>query len=105
MSVVKNEVLEREDLVAYLRENKELFHTKYGVCKIGIFGSYARNEQRADSDIDLLVEFASPVDLFETKNSLREIIGAHFKKSVDICRLKYVNKYAAKLIEREAVYV
>jgi predicted nucleotidyltransferase len=31
---------------------------KYGVRKIGLFGSYARGEERTDSDLDVLVEFA-----------------------------------------------
>ena len=37
----------------------------FGVSKIGIFGSYARNAQGKDSDIDVLVEFDRPVNLFE----------------------------------------
>ncbi|GAH47221.1 unnamed protein product, partial [marine sediment metagenome] len=30
---------------------------KYGVKRIGVFGSYVRNEQKSESDIDILVEF------------------------------------------------
>ena len=38
---------------------------EFGVSRIGIFGSYARGEERGGSDIDLLVEFNKPVNLFE----------------------------------------
>ncbi|MCC7573771.1 MAG: nucleotidyltransferase family protein [Candidatus Methanofastidiosum sp.] len=45
---------------------------KHGAIKIGIFGSYARGEERPDSDIDILVEFS------ETKGLL-EFIGIGFE--------------------------
>jgi uncharacterized protein len=37
----------------------------FGVARIGVFGSYASGENREGSDIDLLVEFERPVNLFE----------------------------------------
>jgi len=51
----------------------------YGVERIGLFGSVVRGEQRADSDIDLLVEFVEPVGLFkfiELENRLSELLHA-----------------------------
>lgn len=38
---------------------------KYRIAKLGIFGSYARNEQREDSDLDLLVPFEETPGLFQ----------------------------------------
>lgn len=38
---------------------------KYPVARAGVFGSYARGAQRADSDLDVLVEFEQEVGLFE----------------------------------------
>ena len=98
-------VVEQKDILQFLSENREFFRSTYNVTKIGIFGSYARNNQNETSDIDVVVDFAMPVDLFEAKNSLREIISNRFQKTVDICRLKYVNNYAKTKIEREAIYV
>ncbi len=37
----------------------------FGVSKIGLFGSYSRGEEKGNSDIDVLVEFNRPVNLFE----------------------------------------
>jgi hypothetical protein len=50
--------MERSDkwILKTLQEQVELLR-KYRVLRIGLFGSYARNEQKHDSDIDLLVEF------------------------------------------------
>ena len=39
------EVSTIEDVVAYLRKNKKLFHDRFGVTRMGIFGSFARYEQ------------------------------------------------------------
>ena len=50
----------------------------YKVREIGIFGSYARGEQRERSDLDVLVEFSEPISLFrfiELEVYLSEMLG------------------------------
>ncbi len=49
----------------------------YPISKIGVFGSFARGEANADSDLDLLVEFAEPITLFrfvDLKLDLEELL-------------------------------
>ena len=46
-----------------LAQNKTRLLQKYPLTKIAFFGSYARGEQRADSDVDVLVEFNQPSGL------------------------------------------
>jgi predicted nucleotidyltransferase len=68
---------------------------------ISLFGSYVRNEQKEDSDIDLLVEFKGGITLFdiiELENSLSEI----FKKKVTIVSKRGLSKYIGPYILREA---
>jgi uncharacterized protein len=51
---------------------------KYRVTKLGIFGSYARNEQREDSDLDILVTFEEVPSLFqyiELENLISDTLG------------------------------
>ena len=45
-----------EEIKKMLSENKEELRRKYGVKILGVFGSYARNEQDKKSDVDILVE-------------------------------------------------
>lgn len=52
---------------AELRDALPEIAARYGVTQLGLFGSYVRGEQRADSDLDVLVEFA------ETPGLLRYI--------------------------------
>lgn len=48
-----------------LIEEQSLLKKEYKVKTIGIFGSYARDEQTETSDIDVLVEFESPIGFFK----------------------------------------
>ena len=55
----------RDEILETLgRLNPELRST-FKVRRIGLFGSFARQEQRPDSDIDLLVDFSEDADLFD----------------------------------------
>jgi len=62
MPAAKNE-LTKEQIIQYLREHKKELHDKYGVRKIGLFGSYARENEAENSDIDLLLELEKPLGL------------------------------------------
>jgi len=67
----------KEILETLSRLNSELAKD-YKVQRIGLFGSYARSEQRPESDIDLLVAFADGADLFDLarlKYFLEERLG------------------------------
>ena len=44
-----------------LKEHKEELRRNYKIKEIGVFGSFARGEQKDRSDIDLLVDFSEPV--------------------------------------------
>uniref|UniRef100_UPI0025FB3F44 nucleotidyltransferase family protein n=1 Tax=Sulfurovum sp. TaxID=1969726 RepID=UPI0025FB3F44 len=49
----------KEEILTFLRDEKEFLAQNYGVTSIGLFGSYARDEAREDSDIDIAVELKS----------------------------------------------
>ncbi len=46
-----------EEIVEYLRANKEVLRDNFGVTRLGIFGSFVRHKQRISSDFDLVVDF------------------------------------------------
>jgi len=90
----------------YLAILKKYLNTKsdvYGITKIGIFGSVARNEQTEDSDVDICVEMKKP-DLF-TLVHIKEELQDLFGKSVDIVRLrKNMNPMLLSRIQRDGIY-
>jgi predicted nucleotidyltransferase len=74
---------------------------KYKVKSIALFGSYVRNEQKDDSDIDFLVEFGEGVTLFdivELEDSLSEML----RKKVNIVSRRGLSKYIGPYILKEA---
>jgi predicted nucleotidyltransferase len=56
--------MNREDVTQTLREHRTALAQKYGVRTLSLFGSVARDEAGAASDVDLLVEFDRPVGYF-----------------------------------------
>ncbi|MGB9742554.1 MAG: nucleotidyltransferase family protein [candidate division WOR-3 bacterium] len=60
-----------------IQEHKKELEEKFKVKRIAIFGSYARNEQSNESDVDILVEFSEPVGLlfFHLAEYLEELLG------------------------------
>ena len=91
------------DYISILRKYLSTKADAYGITKIGIFGSVARNEQTEDSDVDVCVEMKKP-DLF-TMVHIKEELQELFGKPVDIVRLrKNMNPMLLKQIERDGIY-
>jgi predicted nucleotidyltransferase len=87
-----------------LRKLKPDLEQQYGVTKIGIFGSFARNEIHRDSDVDVVVEMREP-DLFYMVH-IKEALEESFKRPVDVIRYRVMmNRRLKARIDREAVYV
>jgi len=57
---------------------------KFGVKRIGLFGSYASNKQKQDSDIDLLVEFKKGKKTFDNYMDLKFYLENLFDCNVDL---------------------
>jgi len=94
----------REDILNYLSTNKERFKKLYSVNKIGIFGSYARNEATSNSDIDIVVDL-NKTTMFGLV-AIKEDIETYFKTHVDIVELRErMNTLLRKRIDKEAIYV
>ncbi|MCK5109179.1 MAG: nucleotidyltransferase family protein [Methanosarcinales archaeon] len=75
--------MKREAALKLLREHKQELEERYGVTRLGIFGSVARDEAAGGSDVDVVVEMAP--DLFKRvslKEELEMILGA----KVDLVR-------------------
>ncbi len=53
-------MLDKHAILKRLRDAKPVLYTQHGVAALALFGSFARDEQTAGSDIDILVEFAKP---------------------------------------------
>ena len=98
-------MLSKEDIIVFLIKNKQFLKNNYHLNKIGIFGSFVRDEQKKNSDIDFLVEFEKGTEcLFEIKYELKKFLQSSFDRNVDICREKYLKPYIRNYILEETLY-
>ena len=92
----------KSKIVKELTEIKKRYQEH--IIKIGLFGSYARGENTADSDIDIVIEQKQP-DLFllgRIKIELEEKLN----KPVDVIRMREnINPFLKKRIEKDVIYV
>jgi len=99
-------MINKNDILQYLKENKELFTKQYNVIRIGIFGSFARNEQTENSDIDILISMdENTEDIFDKRIALKQLISHHFSKPVDVCHEKSLKSVFKEHIIKEVIYV
>ncbi len=67
----------KNEIVQILKEKYPFFKVEYGVKRIGLFGSYAKNNQTENSDIDIIVEFDRPIGFrfVEFSEYLENLLG------------------------------
>ena len=92
-----------EQIRSLLSTKKEELADRFRVSEIAVFGSYARNEQTRESDIDILVEFSSPVgvEFIDLGEYLERILDLR----VDLVSRKGIKPKYFNQIESDLKYV
>lgn len=91
------------DIQEILASEKQSLAVKYGVSKIGVFGSFVFGDFTKKSDIDLLVEFSRSVGLFQFLD-LQEYLSDKLGRKVDLVPKDSLKKYIKKDILKSTVY-
>ena len=93
-----------QDCINKLADFKTIFSQKYGITKLGIFGSVARKENTEDSDIDIVVEVKNPS--LKLMYELKEALKTLFACEVDLVRFRNSLRPLFKSnILRDVIYV
>lgn len=93
-----------QDCIQKLRDFKSDFGTRFGILRLGIFGSVARQQNREDSDIDIVVEVEKPT--LSLMYELREMLKKLFGCEVDLVRFRESLRPLFKSnIQRDVIYV
>lgn len=79
-------------------------HERFGVSELGVFGSWIRGEESADSDVDVLVDFDRPLGLFELME-LEDFLETQLQRKVDVAVRRSLRKYIGAHILAEVVYI
>jgi uncharacterized protein len=98
--MVKN----KEEIKARLIEGRAQIQ-EYGVSRVGLFGSFVRDEQREDSDVDLLVEFMPDKKTYRNFHGFAEYSEALLGRRVEVLTPKGVSRFLMPYIEKEIEYV
>jgi predicted nucleotidyltransferase len=94
--------LRRDEALAILSEHQAELKQEFAVKSLAVFGSVARDEARADSDVDLLVEFDQSVSLFEFVGLQQHLEGILGRK-VDLTTPSSLRPQMRDQILREAI--
>lgn len=93
-----------QDCLNKLAGFKKDFGSKFGIVKLGIFGSVARKENTEGSDIDIVVEVRQPT--LALMYELKEALKALFDCNVDLVRFRETLRPLFKTnIQRDVIYV
>ncbi len=96
--------MNRDEILHLLRQKQAELHERFGVKSLLLFGSVARDEATAVSDVDLLVEFDRPVGyfgLFALHDHLEELLGC----PVDLGTPDSLKPYIKERIQQELIRV
>ncbi len=95
--------MNKDTVINFLRENLSIIKS-YGVTSLALFGSFARNEAKNTSDIDLLVEFKGVVT-FDQYMDLKFFLEDNLGLSVDLVTKKMLKPQIMNYVEKDAIYV
>lgn len=105
--MIKSLVMEMQNLETIkklLAQHKRELRNKFKVKEIGIFGSCVKNEQKKNSDVDILVEFVKAPSFFtfvELENYLSDILGV----KVDLVMRSALKPAIGEHILNEVLYI
>lgn len=93
-----------ENIIRIVRGLQEQIRTEYKAEIIGVFGSYARGEQKSGSDVDILARFLEGATLFDLVG-LGDFLEEKLKVKVDIVSERAVREELREQILKEVVTV
>ena len=92
------------EILNLLRRYKPTAQKKYGITKLGIFGSVARGEQTPDSDVDVCYEGKAPT--FLTLDMIQTELEQLFDCKVDLVRVRdNMNSLLRQRILKDGIFV
>lgn len=104
--ILKGSKMQKSEILENLKQEKSTLEKYYGITKLGLFGSYSRDEAKSNSDIDIL---------FEVKNNTKFSMFQYLKlnqyledilhSKVDLVREATVKDALKEYIEKDLIYV
>ena len=96
--------MDRAAVIDILKQHRAELEAQFGVRRLALFGSAARDQMRSDSDIDVLVELAAPVS-YERYFALLERLERLLGRRVDLVTERGLKPRARRHVEQDLVRV
>lgn len=96
--------MDRENIIKTLRDMRDDLRAK-GIAHMGLYGSVARDEAQAHSDIDLLVTLSRPAPSLIVLSRLKRELATSFDSEVDFTTAPIQNPYLKQEIDRDLVSI
>jgi uncharacterized protein len=94
-------MLSKSIILSFLKEHKAYLKSEFDVDSIALFGSYARGDEKKDSDVDILVDMKASFDnFFDLKYFLEDNLHAR----IDLGKEKNLRLLVKKQIKDELIY-
>ncbi len=93
------------EINVWLRKHKEEITKKFGVERIGIFGSYAKGNAKEESDLDILVVFYPQYKTFDNYMDLKFFLEEALGEKIDLVTEGGLKERLKDRILKEVVYV
>ncbi len=94
----------KEYILSKMKQQKRKLQN-LGIVKIGLFGSYVREEQSEKSDIDILIEFEPEKETFDNYMSVYDILENLFRnEKIEIVTKNGLSPYIGPQILKEVIY-
>ena len=99
-------MMQKQDILNYLKSNQEYYHNQFGVQFIGLFGSFARDEANENSDIDILYKIKKDKKLSMFKYlKLTKQLEENLHKKIDLVRDETLKPQLKSYIQKDINYV
>ncbi|MBK8806258.1 MAG: nucleotidyltransferase domain-containing protein [Bacteroidales bacterium] len=94
----------KEHILAEMKRHKDTLHN-LGVVKVGLFGSYVRDEASEKSDIDIFIEFEPEKENFDNFMSVYDIFEMSFEnEKIEIVTMNGLSPHIGPQILKEVIY-
>lgn len=98
--------MDKKEILDYLKDQKQFLNDEFGICKIGLFGSYSRDEFTQNSDIDIIfdVDHNQKFSMFKYLK-LNKYLEESLHKKVDLVREEALKESLKKYVQKDVIYV
>ncbi len=104
--MMETSVIDKEFILQTLEVSRDRLRLEFGIEQIGLYGSFARNEQTEKSDIDIVYKLIDGRSLFlDEKERLQRMLRRKLRRKLDLMDQRYLNPFTKYTMQKDVIYV